>query len=358
MFERFTDSARRVLVLAQEEARLLGHGFIGTEHVLLGLMHEGETAEALAAAGVTLEPLRERISKTITLTAAGTLGSPPFTPRAKKVLELSLREMLARGGADIGPSDLLLGLLREGEGVGVQALVALGVDLEALRQDVLDRLSNQPPESAVRPEGTAGRRLHISASGGGAVISSPVVGGPAMSFGRRFETCVLCGRDLWEVAHYVSDGNVMVCQVCTEDASRVIQDAPAEIHRLTLPPRVFGPVPHPEAPSEIVQAVGYVVGPEPDEGRDPYLEDAEALRLPMMQAGQRLPSGGAKGIVRRIRFVSADTAWIELTVQLGDGPGGFPFQGPVRRIDGKWKVTRELLATMLSRVGIQIPPAD
>ncbi len=358
MFERFTDSARRVLVLAQDEARLLGHGFIGTEHVLLGLMHEGETEEALTAAGVTLERLRDQISKTITLTVAGTPGSPPFTPRAKKVLELSLREMVSRGANSIEPGDLLLGLLREGEGVGVQALVTLGVDLAALRQHVLDRSSSRPSEPGVRPEGLGGWRSRAPASLGIVGIPSGMPLGPGMAIGRRFETCVLCGRDLWEVQHFVSDGNLMVCGECIADASRVIQEAPAEVHRLMLPPRVFGAVPHPEAQSEIVTAVGYVVGPEPEEGRGPYLEDAEALRLPMMRAGDRLPPGGAKGVVRRIRFISADTAWVELTVQLGEGRGGFPFQGPVRRIDGKWKVTRQLLATMLGRIGIQIPPAD
>ncbi len=353
MFERFSDSARRVLVMAQDEARLLDHGFIGTEHLVLGLMHEPETRESLSSAGATLDGLRDQIVKTIAVEAPGAPGSPPFTPRAKKVLELSLREMLARGGANIEPGDLLLGVLREGEGVGVQALKVLGVDLQPLRQGVLDRSSHRPSESAVRVEVAQEWQSRAPASLGN--IAMPPIG---IGFGHRLEACVLCGRDLWEVDHYVSDGRVTVCQVCIEDAFRVIQDAPAENHRLTLPPRVFGAVPHPDAPSEIARAVASVVGPGPEEGRGLYLEDADDLRLAMMQAGERLPSRRANGVVRRIRFVSEESAWVELIVQLDDGPGGgFPFQGPARRIEGNWKVTRELLATMLARVGITIPPA-
>ena len=133
MFERFTDRARRVLVLAQEEARLLNHNFIGTEHILLGLIHEGEgvAAKALESLGITLEAVREKVEETIGPAGSSTTGSPPFTPRAKKVLELSLREALQLGHNYIGTEHMLLGLVREGEGVAVQVLVSLGADLSA-----------------------------------------------------------------------------------------------------------------------------------------------------------------------------------------------------------------------------------
>jgi ATP-dependent Clp protease ATP-binding subunit ClpA len=144
MFERFTDRARRVLVLAQEEARLLNHNFIGTEHILLGLIHEedGVAAQALASMGISLEAVR--LSVTETIGPAGRSmnpGSPPFTPRAKKVLELSLREALQLGHNYIGTEHMLLGLLREGEGVGAQVLVNLGADLSVVRQQVIHLLS-------------------------------------------------------------------------------------------------------------------------------------------------------------------------------------------------------------------------
>src|SRR6202158_863049 len=143
LFERFTDRARRVLVLAQEEARLLNHNFIGTEHILLGLIHEGEgvAAKALESLGISLEAVREKVEETIGPAGSSTTGSPPFTPRAKKVLELSLREALQLGHNYIGTEHILLGLIREGEGVAAQVLVKLGADLSRVRQQVIQLLS-------------------------------------------------------------------------------------------------------------------------------------------------------------------------------------------------------------------------
>ncbi len=146
MFERFTDRGRRVLVLAQEEARLLNHNFIGTEHILLGLIGEGEgvAAKALAALGIHLEAVRDKVAETIQPANSSTTGSPPFTPRAKKVLELSLREALQLGHNYIGTEHLLLGLVREGEGVAVQVLIGLGADLARVRQQVILLLTGHP----------------------------------------------------------------------------------------------------------------------------------------------------------------------------------------------------------------------
>ncbi len=154
MFERFTDRARRVLVLAQEEARLLNHNFIGTEHILLGLIHEGEgvAAKALESLGISLEAVREKVEETIGPAGTSTTGSPPFTPRAKKVLELSLREALQLGHNYIGTEHMLLGLVREGEGVAAQVLVSLGADLSRVRQQVIQLLSGY---QAAGPEKTA-----------------------------------------------------------------------------------------------------------------------------------------------------------------------------------------------------------
>jgi ATP-dependent Clp protease ATP-binding subunit ClpC len=143
LFERFTDRARRVLVLAQEEARQLNHSFIGTEHILLGLIHEGEgvAAKALDTLGITLEAVREKVEEAIGMTGATPSGSPPFTPRAKKVLELSLREALQLGHSYIGTEHMLLGLVREGDGVAAQVLVSLGADLGRVRQQVTQTMS-------------------------------------------------------------------------------------------------------------------------------------------------------------------------------------------------------------------------
>jgi ATP-dependent Clp protease ATP-binding subunit ClpA len=148
VFERFTDGARRVLVLAQEEARLLNHNFIGTEHVLLGLLHdqEGIAGDALRSLGVSLSAVREKVEETIGPSGNVPGGSPPFTPRAKKVLELSLREALDLKHNYIGTEHLLLGLLREGEGVSVQVLVGLGVELSRVRERVLELLGTDATE--------------------------------------------------------------------------------------------------------------------------------------------------------------------------------------------------------------------
>ena len=143
MFERFTDRARRVVVLAQEEARMLNHNYIGTEHILLGLIHEGEgvAAKALELLNISLEAVRQQVEEIIGQGQAAPTGHIPFTPRAKKVLELSLREALQLGHNYIGTEHILLGLIREGEGVAAQVLQKLGADLNRVRQTVIQLLS-------------------------------------------------------------------------------------------------------------------------------------------------------------------------------------------------------------------------
>ncbi|MHB1510236.1 MAG: ATP-dependent Clp protease ATP-binding subunit [Acidimicrobiales bacterium] len=176
MFERFTDRARRVLVLAQEEARLLNHSFIGTEHILLGLIHEGEglAAKALESLNISLEAVREEVEKTIGQAGTAPTGSPPFTPRAKKVLELSLREALQLGHNYIGTEHMLLGLVREGEGVAAQVLMSLGADLPKVRQQVIQQLS-----------GYQGRDPQSSPAGSGPSQENPA-GSPVLDqFGRN-----------------------------------------------------------------------------------------------------------------------------------------------------------------------------
>jgi ATP-dependent Clp protease ATP-binding subunit ClpC len=149
MFERFTDRARRVVVLAQEEARMLDHNYIGTEHILLGLVHEGEgvAAKAMAAMEISLEAVRQQVEEIIGRGQQAPSGHIPFTPRAKKVLELSLRESLQLGHDYIGTEHILLGLLREGEGVAAQVLVRLGADLNRVRQQVLNLLAGGQGEA-------------------------------------------------------------------------------------------------------------------------------------------------------------------------------------------------------------------
>ncbi|MDP9432223.1 MAG: ATP-dependent Clp protease ATP-binding subunit [Actinomycetota bacterium] len=157
MFERFTDRARRVVVLAQEEARMLNHNYIGTEHILLGLIHEGEgvAAKALESLGISLEGVRSQVEEIIGQGQQAPSGHIPFTPRAKKVLELSLREALQLGHNYIGTEHILLGLIREGEGVAAQVLVKLGADLQRVRQQVIQLLSGYQGKEAAPAGGPA-----------------------------------------------------------------------------------------------------------------------------------------------------------------------------------------------------------
>lgn len=170
MFERFTDRARRVVVLAQEEAKMLNHNYIGTEHILLGLIHEGEgvAAKALESLGISLDAVREQVQDIIGQGQQQPTGHIPFTPRAKKVLELSLREALQLGHNYIGTEHILLGLIREGEGVAAQVLVKLGADLNKVRQQVIQLLSGYQGKEPAAVSGAANETQ--AAQGGSAVL--------------------------------------------------------------------------------------------------------------------------------------------------------------------------------------------
>ena len=153
MFEKFTDRARRVVVWAQEEAVQLNHNYIGTEHILLGLVHEGEgvAARTLQSAGISLEGVRQQVEDILGPGRKSPSGHIPFTPRAKTVFELSLGEAVQLGDSHLGTGHILLGLIREGESVAVQILVRLGTDLDRVRQQVLSGLQAKPEEPGFEP---------------------------------------------------------------------------------------------------------------------------------------------------------------------------------------------------------------
>ena len=149
MFERFTDNARHVLASAQAEARLLDHNFIGTEHILLGLIAQQDTmaAQLLARAEITLDAARDTVRVSVPASPqTATRSAPPFTPRAKRVMELSLREAMALKSRTIDTQHILLGLIAEGDGLGVRVIRQLGVDPDALRQAAISALGGSPLE--------------------------------------------------------------------------------------------------------------------------------------------------------------------------------------------------------------------
>ena len=186
VFERFTDRARRVVVLAQEEARLLNHNYIGTEHLLLGLIHESEgvAARSLESLGISLAVVRGRVEDIIGQGVQAPSEHIPFTPRSKKVLELSLREALALGHNYIGTEHILLGLIREGEGVAAQVLVAVGASLETVRARVLATLPERESLATLRHDyETEGLEL------------ADLADDPIVQFQRWYEDAAMAGLD-------------------------------------------------------------------------------------------------------------------------------------------------------------------
>jgi ATP-dependent Clp protease ATP-binding subunit ClpC len=205
MFERFTDDARRVVVLAQEEARELGHDYIGTEHLLLGLVRDedGVGGQALEACGVTLDQVRRGVLDLVGEGAGAPGGHVPFTPRGKKVLELSLREALQLGHNYIGSEHILLGIIREGGGVAARVLEKLGVTLGGVRQEVIQILAGY---AGTEVEAPGARAVAGPAAAAGWTSSFP--GGALRRFGRRRRpgpqppACSTCGGELAETAAF------------------------------------------------------------------------------------------------------------------------------------------------------------
>ena len=351
VFERFTDRSRQVLVLAQEEARLLNHNFIGTEHVLLGLIHEGEgvAAMALDSLGVTLGGVRVRVEETIGPAGSVNTGSPPFTPRAKKVLELSLREAMQMGHKYIGTEHLLLGLLREGEGVATQVLLSLGANLERVRQEVIQLLSGYGSKGSAEGARTSGASEQVGGWSASSGVRPPGAGG----------MCFVCGRDLWEVQRYVIAGRVKICESCVSTAAEVVKAAEREGRgpELRLPPRVFGAIPDEHAVDQIVIAFERVFGgAASDADRARFLEDADGLRRYEEEGARRHGERLAGCRVDRVGFTGADRARVRFEIALTSG-GTYPMDGTAVRREGQWKVSRETQAGLLRRGGVQVPPA-
>jgi ATP-dependent Clp protease ATP-binding subunit ClpC len=196
VFERFTDRARRVVVLAQEESRLLNHEHIGTEHILLGLLHDADGVAAKAL-GISLEEARERLEGIAGPGSERAAGHIPFTRRAKKILELSLREALRYEHNYIGPEHLFLGLIREGQGVGMQVLAASGVEVDAVRARVLEIIAagSGAPSSA---EPGAEWELQLEAGAAVGPLSEAVAG----AFDEPF--CPRCRAPLARTARVAS----------------------------------------------------------------------------------------------------------------------------------------------------------
>jgi ATP-dependent Clp protease ATP-binding subunit ClpA len=213
VFERFTDRARRVVVLAQEEARLLNHNFIGTEHILLGLLHEGEgiAAQVLVSADISLDAARSKVEAIGRPGSSAPSGHIPFTPRAKKVLEYALREALQLGDNFIGTEHLLLALLREGQGIAIQALVNLGADLDWVREQVVEIAGR----GRTAPFGTDGFDQPV--------LQKPAIQ-PASATYKSVLHCSFCNEPQDRVAKLIAGPGVYICDRCVALCQEILDE--------------------------------------------------------------------------------------------------------------------------------------
>ena len=336
-----------MVVLAQEEARLLGHNYIGTEHILLGIVREGDgvAAKALEALDIPLEAVRDQVEEIVGTGPRAPSGHIPFTPRAKKVLELSLREALQLGHNYIGTEHVLLGLIREEEGVGAQALTRLGADMARVRGEVIRLLSGYTGSQGHSP----GPSMRFAE---GTPLGTPVAWPPA-------RVCVFCGRDLWEADRYVVGSHAAICDECARAARDLVEAAPGGGDRaLHLPPRVFGEAPTPDAVSGIEHVVRAVFGGDDLEECRRCLEDGDRLTPLRAQAAARVPAPPESAArLDRVRFIGDTAAEIRFTIHLGGGSGPV-VDGQAIFADGRWQMSRDTFCQVMAMAGVQCPPPE
>jgi Clp amino terminal domain, pathogenicity island component/ClpX C4-type zinc finger len=365
VFERFTDRARRVVVLAQEEARLLNHNYIGTEHLLLGLIHEGEgvAAKVLASLDVSLVAARAQVNEIIGHGGQAPSGHIPFTPRAKKVLELSLRESLQLGHDYIGTEHILLGLVREGEGVAAQVLGTFGLDLSRVRQAVIQLLSGYH-ETTEPVFSTSEITVEQEITFTGNEI--------------RPATCAFCGAPSPQCGTlFVGDGGALICERCIRVAARVVRLSDMQHQPLGRESR-------PDDAETVEERAARIepTGPPPndeDAARD-LVADVFQRRTETSANGEALVNvvGGenlghcqrevvarfpglteqAATSVEHVKFVSDHEA-IVLSRVIMNGHR-LPRLQDTRVVltEAGWKVTRESMCEAFARAGVHCPPPE
>jgi hypothetical protein len=353
MFERFGDDARRVVVRAQEEARSLDHDYIGTEHLLLAMLNPGTggiAAEALLAAGITPERARAEVLEIVGPGGSPPSGHIPFTSRAKKVLELSLREALEVGDEELGSEHILLGVIREGTGVGAQALVKLGVDLTHLRHQVIARRGLRGPEP---PHAVA--RGAMSAH---AVLRTM----PGAGLGERpVPRCSFCGRREDRVPRLLVAGGMSLCAECARAAAAQLDQLPDDApKRVRFRRQYAAPSDEPDAVAAIERAFDAIVGPM----RLPFGEAFWAveggaeltaeLRV-MDRAAELAPVVINDVSIERVRFIDVDEAEVGLALWIAGNPA--PMVQPVHavRVDGTWQVSRATVQGLAAQARMVAP---
>jgi hypothetical protein len=348
MFERFTDRARRALVVAREEARLLGHPYIGTEHLLLALSQgDGVAAQALASLDVPFDAVRQQVVESVGRPSGEVdLESPPFTPKAKKVLEYSLREALQLGHSYIGTEHLLLGLVREAQGEGGRILEELGVEPARLRQAVIGLIVVDIATTPPRPRDPGA--------------------GPTPRPGSRPLACSFCGRRPPESGPLHSGVDAFVCEHCIHQWAT--NPDPGRAGRSPVDPtqavRPTGPPPDdPAAVAGIAAAYAAIGRPSEDGESVPSVDGGENLGPTLARArmGRQtrhpLPDDARVDFsTGEIAFTDADHAAVWFTVSVNGHPVLRDRRGDAVRVDGTWKVARSTFCQLVALAGIRCPP--
>lgn len=334
MFERFTDRARRVVVLAQEQARMLNHDYIGSEHLLLGLLADDAGAShVLRLHDVTFGDARAEIEARVGPGKNSPSGHIPFTPDAKKALEGALRECLDLHQNEIRTEHLLLGLMRNKKSTAAQVIAKLADDVDALRRDTATSAGG-PPETGSSVSAPSAR---LRVGFGAAPAPSPS------------GMCALCGRDLWDAERFIRGERGTVCDECVHAAYGALADG--EARELTMPPRGYGqPRPDPQEIQAIQAAFTAAFS-----GDDGAMEDGPALRPYFEQLRQHNAGTTAQFVVQRVRLVDPDHARVRFALVVA--PQGFNFQkeGEAVRHDGRWQVARSTAVDVLRQGGMQVP---
>jgi hypothetical protein len=340
MFEKFSEGARRVVVRAQEEARLLDHDHIGTEHLLLAMLHDevdGVGQQVLRAAGITYDRVHAHVVEIVGRGEVPPSGDIPFSPRAKRVLELSLREALEVGDREIRSEHILLGLLREGSGVAAEVLVELGADVSQLRHEVIARrgATSSEPERAVARGAMSTHAIPQTA--------------PAPGLRTAAARCSFCSRREERVGRFLVAGGVLICDECVRDAAaqldELADDAPK---RVRFRRRDVGVPDERAAQAAIERAFEAIFGPMqlPLGDASWAVEGGEALESQlraMREAAEYAPVVVNDVTVERVRFVDEAEADVSLGFWM---PGSTsPIVMPAHAVlqDGTWKVSRSTI---------------
>jgi hypothetical protein len=342
MFERFTDQARHVVVLAQEEARLLAHDYIGTEHILLGLLRgdEGVAAMALQSMDVSLGPARAEVEALVGHGGTAPSGHIPFTPRAKKVLEMSLREALQLGHDHIGTEHILLGLVREGQGVAAEVLVKLGADPASVRQVVTSLLEGSPLPATVHPLAE--------------MVRTPRLPWTVQSTSGR---CSFCLRSEERVSRMVRGPAGLICDECLVRASALVAEAGDDSpHRLRLRRAALPTADLEDTVVLVERAFETVFGSGASVDRRLALIEDSADLSPVVERMVALAraSGELDVWVDVVRLLSADEAEVHWSPLLAGG-GRISMHGFAVLDGGLWKVSRTSYHQVASIAGVPFP---